>query len=87
MTHNGLSPCRVCGTGRVVPGDTAITLTRGQATIVVRHVPADVCDACGEAYTSEAVAAAVQAIGDAAIAAGVTSQVSDYRPTPVTVSA
>jgi len=63
----------------VAPGETTVTVTRGTSTIVIRAVPADVCGACGEAYFSEAVQRDVEAIGEAAISAGVINQVSNYR--------
>ena len=37
-------------TGRIQPGKATVTLERGGAIVVVRGVPARVCDNCGEEY-------------------------------------
>ena len=36
-------PCLVCPGGRLEPGHTNITLSRENAMIVVKEVPANVC--------------------------------------------
>ncbi len=74
-----ITTCVICHAGRVAPGTTTVTLTRGSSTIVIRSVPAEVCDACGEACFSEAISRDVEQIGNAAIDAGVLNQVSEYR--------
>ena len=47
-----MTTCVICKTGQLRAGTTTSVLHRGGATVVVRGVPADVCDNCGEAYTS-----------------------------------
>ena len=44
--------CVICKTGETHPGQ-AVTLNRGGATIIIKNVPAEVCDNCGEYYLSE----------------------------------
>jgi predicted XRE-type DNA-binding protein len=51
-------------------------MERGEATIVFKDVPADVCDTCGEAYLDEDVSAAVYEEAEAAVEAGV--QLKEY---------
>lgn len=72
------TPCRLCGDGHTHPGQTTLTLERGSATIVVRGIPAEICDACGEALIDSAILREMHAHADAAIAAGVQMQISDY---------
>jgi YgiT-type zinc finger domain-containing protein len=42
--------CALCRGGRLIPGSTTMTLERDGITLVVKGVPALVCDVCGEAY-------------------------------------
>ncbi len=45
--------CVICRHGGTVRGDTTVTLERGTTTLVIKGVPADVCENCGEAYVDE----------------------------------
>jgi YgiT-type zinc finger domain-containing protein len=48
--------CVLCKHGETRPGLVTVTLQRGETTVVLRHVPADVCDNCGKYYLSSDVA-------------------------------
>jgi YgiT-type zinc finger domain-containing protein len=52
------------------PGFTVVTLTRGEATIVIKGVPAEVCDSCGEYTLSSEIAARVYAMAEESIKNG-----------------
>ena len=49
--------CPMCNAGTLhkasAGGTTTLTMERGEATIVFKDVPADVCDVCGEAFIDE----------------------------------
>lgn len=45
--------CVVCKHGETRPGSTTLTLERHGGTLVVKGVPARICDNCGEAYVEE----------------------------------
>ena len=47
--------CLICKHGETKPGTTTVTLEKGNATIVFKEVPAQVCDNCGEKYIDEAI--------------------------------
>ena len=47
--------CITCKHGHTQPGKMTATLERGDTTIVVKEVPADICDNCGEEYLSQAI--------------------------------
>lgn len=47
--------CPLCG-GRLVPGSTTFSAELGFGIVVVRNVPARVCDQCGEDWIEPAVA-------------------------------
>ena len=46
--------CAVCKRGETQPGTATVTLSREQLTLVVKGVPAQVCENCGEEYVEEA---------------------------------
>ena len=46
--------CDLCG-GEFKPGTTTLELWRGEELVVIRDVPADVCQQCQEAYISAQV--------------------------------
>jgi len=47
--------CPLCG-GDLVQGATTFTADFGAGVVVVRHVPAETCDLCGEAWVGDVVA-------------------------------
>jgi len=60
-------------------GTTTLTVEHGEATIVFKDVPADVCDTCGEAYLDEDVSAAVYEKAEAAVESGVQFAMRRWR--------
>lgn len=48
--------CVICDNGERKPGTTTVTLSGEATTLVVRGVPADICDNCGEEYIDEKTA-------------------------------
>ena len=48
-----LMHCVLCRQGQTSRGETTVTLTRGDTTVVIKGVPADICDNCGEPYLDE----------------------------------
>lgn len=63
--------CALCRTGETKPGKTTETYEIEGTVVVVRGVPADVCQQCGEAYTNEATTRQIERIVDQARHAGV----------------
>ena len=47
--------CQICRTGETHAGKTTVTLQRGETTIIIKEVPAQVCENCGEYYLTEDV--------------------------------
>jgi YgiT-type zinc finger domain-containing protein len=70
--------CAICKSGMTQPGHATVTLTRGTLTLVVRGVPANVCDTCGEEYVPDDVARGLLSVAEEALAAGVQVDVRDY---------
>jgi len=62
--------CIVCKNGETRPGSTTETYELGTAVVVVRGIPAEVCDQCGEAYTDAQTTRQLEAIVERARKAG-----------------
>jgi YgiT-type zinc finger domain-containing protein len=48
--------CVICKHGETQPGFTVVTLQRRGNTLVIKDVPAEICENCGEYYLSDEVA-------------------------------
>lgn len=61
-------PCVLCMHGVVgkTGGAATVTLVRGDMVIVVKGVPVDLCDNCGEEYVRPKTAAELEALTDEA---------------------
>ena len=70
--------CVVCKRGETRPGFTTVTLERGGAALVIRKVPADVCENCGEAYVSAEVTRSLLASARETLRAGVELDIREF---------
>lgn len=59
--------CVICKTGETAPDAVTVTLQRGEVVVVIKHVPARVCEDCGEYYLNEPVAQRVYAQAQGAV--------------------
>ncbi|AWP23370.1 hypothetical protein C4901_08515 [Acidiferrobacter sp. SPIII_3] len=62
--------CVLCNNGDTHPGHVHVTLSRADTVVVVKDVPADVCENCGEYYLSEAVTEKILAQASTAMERG-----------------
>ena len=70
--------CVVCRNGETRKDKTTVTLERSETTLVVKGVPAEVCQNCGEAYVDEETTRRLLESAEAAVAAGVQVDVREY---------
>lgn len=70
--------CPVCKQGELRKGLATVTLERGDATLVFKKVPAEVCEVCGEEYVDEETTARLLAVAEEAVRAGVQVDVREY---------
>ncbi len=54
----------ICKNGKTKQGKVTVTLERDDTIIIIKQVPANVCDNCGEYYLSEQVTEKVLAMGE-----------------------
>ena len=62
--------CTLCKHGSTSPGNVTVSLQRGDSTVIIKGVPADVCDNCGEYYLSESITDAVLKLAEDAVQKG-----------------
>ena len=62
--------CVVCKHGETRPGQVTVTLQRGDTTVILKQVPAEVCQNCGEYYLSDTVSIQVMSKAEAAVKSG-----------------
>lgn len=70
--------CVVCKHGETRPGRTTITLERNGGALVIRNVPADVCENCGEAYVSAEVTRSLLASASETLKKGVELDIREF---------
>ncbi len=70
--------CPICKSGNMAAGHTSMTFERANATVVVKSVPANVCDNCGEAFVAEEIARKVHDVVEAEFKRGVEVEVIHY---------
>jgi YgiT-type zinc finger domain-containing protein len=70
--------CPICKHGNTQPGEASITLERGQTTVMFKHVPAEVCDNCGEVFHDAKVTRSLLQQADQAATKGVEVDVRRY---------
>lgn len=71
--------CVVCRNGDTEPGFTTFTLERGGAILVVRGVPARICENCGEEYLEDSDVARLGDLAGEAEKPGIQVEIRDYR--------
>lgn len=62
--------CVICKTGQLLEGRATVTLQHGETTVVIKDVPAQVCDNCGEYYLSTEMSRQVLAMAESAVSTG-----------------
>lgn len=70
--------CPLCRNGELQPGTADKVLTLGDATLVIKDVPATICDNCGERYFATEITQALLNIAREAAAAGVVVDVRRF---------
>ena len=62
--------CVICRNGKTHNGHVTVTVQRGETTVILKRVPAEVCDNCAEYYLSSEVAAQVLERAESAVKSG-----------------
>ncbi len=75
--------CVICKNGETHPGTTTVTLQRGETTVVIKGVTAEICDNCGEYYLSEDVTDEVMMQAETAVRNGAEVEIIRFEPNRV----
>ncbi len=74
--------CALCKLGEAHPGTTTVTLQRGETMVIIKAVPADVCENCGEYYLSDAITEKVLAMAEDAVSKGAEVEIIRFIAPP-----
>jgi YgiT-type zinc finger domain-containing protein len=70
--------CVICKHGQTQPGFVTVTLERGNCIVILKEVPAEVCENCGAYYLSESVTGQVLQRAEAAMNQGTEVEIVRY---------
>jgi len=70
--------CVICKQGQTKPGNVTVTLERGNLTLGLKSVPAEVCENCCEQYVDQTTAAKLLQEAESAARSGVQIEVRSY---------
>jgi len=70
--------CVICKQGETENGLTSVTLERGRTTVVIKDVPAEICENCGEYYLSVEVTEKIQKLAEQAVQQGAEIEILRY---------
>lgn len=70
--------CVICKKGETIAGRTTVTLERGGLTLVVKSVPARICQNCGEEYVDEPTTRALLTKAEVASREGIQVDIRNY---------
>ena len=62
--------CAICKTGQYKEGLTTVVLTKNDSAVIIKQVPALVCDQCGEYILSNDITKQILSIAEEAYANG-----------------
>lgn len=70
--------CVLCKHGDTRPGEVTVTLERGGTTVILKGVPAEVCENCGEYYLSEKISEQVLLRSEQAVKSGAEVEILQF---------
>ncbi|MHC4220882.1 MAG: type II toxin-antitoxin system MqsA family antitoxin [Planctomycetota bacterium] len=70
--------CVICKQGQTKNGLTTVTLERDRTTVIIKDVPAEICENCGEYYLDDEVAGKLELLAHEAVQHGVEIEVLRY---------
>lgn len=70
--------CVICKSGETSPGKITETLTRRDSTIIIKDVPAQICENCGEYYLNDKISTQVMLLAENAILRKVQTEILQF---------
>ena len=73
--------CVICKNGETKPDTSTVTLESNGTTLIVKSVPAEVCENCGEEYIDEQTTAELLQQAEDVARTGVPVEIREYLTT------
>jgi YgiT-type zinc finger domain-containing protein len=70
--------CVICRNGETRPGKVTVTIERDGTTLIVRGVPAEICENCGEEYVEDSAAVKLLETAEEAARAGAHLDIREF---------
>ncbi|MBE9034621.1 type II toxin-antitoxin system MqsA family antitoxin [aff. Roholtiella sp. LEGE 12411] len=70
--------CVICQHGETKPGLVTVILEKDECIIILKKIPAEICDNCGEYYLSDALTEQVLEKADLAVNNGAELEIIRY---------
>ena len=70
--------CVLCKNGETKPGKVTTTLQRNDTIVIVKEVPANVCENCGEYYISSEITDKLLKMAEEAVKKGVEVEIFKF---------
>lgn len=70
--------CAICHNGNTKAGNTSIVLEREQTTIIIKHIPANICENCGEEYVSSEINQEILERAEKSFSRGIMLELLDF---------
>lgn len=70
--------CPICKCGLTRPGFASVTLEREGTTLLIKQVPAEICENCGEEFIGEAASTQLLQTAETAIRSGVQVELRQF---------
>ena len=71
--------CVICKNGNTIEGFTTVTLEQNNSVVVIKEVPAFICNNCGHYFLSEEYATNVFKIAQESVLKGVEIEVARFK--------
>jgi YgiT-type zinc finger domain-containing protein len=77
--------CVICKHGELKPGISSVLFEKKGTTVVIKSVPVDMCDNCGETYVSDVIAEKIMALVESVEKQGIIVDIRNFpAETPAT---
>lgn len=70
--------CAICHYGHTKAGNATIVLEREQSMIIIKHIPANICENCGEEYVSSEINQEILWRAEKAFSRGIMIELLDF---------
>ena len=77
--------CTICKTGEYEPGKVTVKPERGHSIVIIKEVPAQVCDNCGEYTLDETVTNTIIEKAQQAVASNAEVEVLPFLCEPLSI--